>query len=495
MTPLEQTGTSPGVADSVPLELRDDPAFHDRGLVLEDVLGVGGHSIVYRARDERHGRDVAVKVLRHEARLESAAARFAQEVQVAAGLRHPHILPLYDSGTLRDGRPFSVMPVAHGQPLRALIDGANIRVAEAVHLTREVGEALAFLHERGWVHRDVKPENILVEAGHAVLTDFGIAAPMQSITARSSPDQVATLWSGHRFTSVGSVVGTLPYVSPEILFGDAPVDARGDVYALGIVLYEMLTGSLPFHGLSAAELVGERLQHPLPPAGETRNDVPPELDAVIARATISDPAERFASVTEFIEALDAVPIGSRTTPIAWRLGAVTALLFAALAGTIGVWRARAAIVLDPNRVVVADLANDTGDSALAPIGSLAGDIITGALARQQGLEVINATESLGSRQRPRLPAADSSLARQTRALVENSRAGLVVTGAYYRDGHRLALLAELTDTRGGEVIGAFGPIAASEGAPEQALKQLADSISAAVQRRGGHTGAPPARSS
>lgn len=497
MTSPDSAGITTTQTDAVPIGMRADPALVERGLVVEGVLGAGGHSVVYRARDERHAREVALKVLREESRLESAAERFAQEIRVAAGLRHPHILPLYDSGVLADGRPFAVMPVAHGEPLRAVIDRGPVPLGEALRLVHEVGEALTYLHERGWVHRDVKPENILVESGHAVLTDFGISAPVDSITRRSSPQHVASLWNAQRFTSVGSVVGTLPYVGPESLFGDAPVHPRSDVYALGMVLYEMLAGHLPFTAESAATLLSQRLEHPLPPMAGMRDDVTAELDAVIARATQADPEQRFASIGAFVAALDALPTPGGLAARAVRRRTLVALVLAVLAIAVGTWRVLAPVYLDPDRVVVADLSNDTGDPVLTPIGTVAGDLITAALSREQGLEVINATMSLGSRQRPRLPAADSTLQRATRALVERAHAGLAVTGAYYREGGQLALLAELIDTRAGEVIGAIGPIAASPTAPERGLRILADSVVAMVKRRGSArvpalpTAAPP----
>lgn len=484
MTSPDREGISTPGAGAIPANLRADPALVERGLVVEGVLGAGGHSIVYRARDQRHARGVAIKVLREDSRLEDAAERFAQEIRVAAGLRHPHILPLYDSGVLADGRPFSVTPVALGESLRAVIDRGPVAVAEALRLAREVAEALAYLHERGWVHRDVKPENIIVESGHAVLTDFGISAAADTVTRLSAPQQVANLWSARRFTEVGSVVGTLPYVGPESLFGDAPVHPRSDVYALGIVLYEMLAARLPFTASSAAALLRQRLEHPLPPLASVRDDVPAELDAAIARATDAAPERRFASIGEFMAALDAVPDPGGVTGRALRARGFLALALAVLVITAATWWALLPVYLDPHRVVVADLSNDTGDSALASIGTLAGDFITATLSRDRGLEVINATMSLGSRQRPRLPAADSSLRRATRTLVEEAHAGLAVTGAYYLEGGQLALLAELIDTRAGDVIGAVGPIAASATDPERGLRLLADSVSAMVKRRG-----------
>jgi hypothetical protein len=162
---------------------------------------------------------------------------------------------------------------------------------------------------------------------------------------------------------------------------------------------------------------------------------------------------------------------------------VAMLLLAAIGSAIGVLRWRSASALDPQRIVVADLANESGDSSLARLGALGGDLITAALSEGSGLEIVNATVALGSRQRPRLPASDSALAANTRALVTRSRAGLLVTGAYYRDNGGLEVLAEVTDTRGGRILGAVGPIAAEADAPEGALRALASRIVAVVRSR------------
>lgn len=449
---------------------------------------------MYRARDSRHERDVAVKVMR-SATTNAAAERFAREIRVAAGLRHPNILPLFDSGTLRDGRRFSVMPVALGRPLRAMMDEGPLAVADAVRLAREVADALAFLHANGWVHRDVKPENILVESGHAVLTDFGIAAPMQAITPRSSPEQVAHLWHGGahpgaHVTGAGFVIGTPRYMSPEALFGDAPMDARIDVYALGLVLYEMLAGDLPFQARSAAALIAERMSTPLPLIGKRRRDVSAKLDAVIACAADVRPGERYASASAFRDALAAVPIAADAGHVELttldqdrRTMLMAMLLLVGIGSAFGIWRWRTTVALDPQRIVVADLANQTGDASLARLGPLAGDLITAGLSQATRLDVVNAPVALGSRQRPRLARDDSSLQVDTRALVTATRAGLVVTGAYYEDRGLLQLLAEVTETRGGRVLGAIGPLPANPSAPEPGLQALADSVVAVTKRR------------
>ncbi|MEP7383804.1 MAG: serine/threonine-protein kinase [Gemmatimonadota bacterium] len=490
---MESRDSSASNDSAAPDALRDDPAFAERGLQITNVLGSGRHSIVFRARDARHGRDVAIKVLRPASLEDGTAERFTQEIRVAAGLRHPNILPLFDSGSLQDGRQFAVMPVAHGRPLRAMIDEGPLAIADAVRLACEVAEALTFLHTNGWVHRDVKPENILVESGHAVLTDFGVTSPMHAITARSTVEQVARLWGKDadlHVTIAGMVVGTLHYLSPEALLGDAPIDARVDVFALGLVLYEMLAGELPFRAATAPALIAERLAHPLPALRSRRADVPQALDTAIARATCVTAIDRYPGAAAFRAVLDDIPVRPRDARVELtirerdrRTVVVAVLLPAGIGSAIGVLRARTTSSLDPQRIVVADLANETGDGALARLGPLAGDLITTALNQGSALQIVNATVALGSIQRPRLPASDSALKQSTRALVADARAGLLVTGAYYREGRALKMLAEVTDTRGGRVLGAVGPMTAEADAPEVAIRALADSIVAVVKRR------------
>lgn len=489
---MESQASSPGSGATSLDRIAADPALRDRGLLVEDVLGEGGSSTVYRARDSRHGRDVAVKVVRQDPALERAEERFEREVRVAAGLRHAHILPLYDSGVLSDGRVFAVMPVARGRPLRAMIDEGPLTVADAVRIAREVGEALEYLHESGYVHRDIKPENILVESGHAVLTDFGLAGPLgEPSDARRSrnPDWWTQTIDGTRLTDAGRAVGTLAYMSPEALIGE-DADERADIFSLGYVLYEMLAGDLPPSGLSAKELLAQRLRDRLPSLRTIREDVPEELDALLARCTAPAPEDRFGRAKELVAALTAlpaVPAGStlwlRAGERGWALvGSVVLLL--GLSGGVLLWhQVRKATELDSQRIVVADLANDTGDPAFDRVGVLAGDIIAGQLADSTRLSVVNAIVSLPSRQQRSLPVADSILPRRTRDLVASTRAGVVVTGAYFRTGAALEIVAEVTDSKSGRVLGLAGPVRTSADRPDSSLRTLAAQVVEILRRR------------
>src|SRR6478609_6965844 len=222
------------------LEARLASALADR-YRLERELGEGGMAIVYGAEDLRHHRKVAVKVLRPELAPASGGERFLREIEIAAGLRHPHILPLYDSGDA-DGLLYYVMPLVEGESLRARLERERqLPIDDALRYAREVADALAYAHDHGVVHRDIKPENILIESDHALVADFGIAT-----AAGQSGDANAPAGEG------GS--GTPAYISPEGATG-GKVDSRTDLYSLGCVLFEMLAGRPPFTGASAREVM------------------------------------------------------------------------------------------------------------------------------------------------------------------------------------------------------------------------------------------------
>jgi TolB-like protein len=251
-------------------------------------------------------------------------------------------------------------------------------------------------------------------------------------------------------------------MSPEALVTDGHLDGRADVFSLGLVLYEMLAGRLP-HG---SHQVGrtDTPRRPVESLLTLRPDVPPDLDALVRRATQPDLQSRLPSVREFTDALSRMNAADRRearlrTRVRDASGwiAVTGLALALGAGVFAAY-ARHAALPDPGRVVVADFANETGLPALDPVGEMAGDIVAGALSRAPGLTVINAAVALGTRQRSPSPSADSILTREMLALVRDTHAGVVVTGSYYTQGARLTVLAEVTDTRSGRVLGVVGPL-------------------------------------
>ncbi|MEP7324600.1 MAG: protein kinase [Gemmatimonadota bacterium] len=257
---------------------------------LERELGQGGMATVYLAQDLKHDRKVALKVLRPEISASIAAERFLQEIKLAAGLNHPHILPVYDSGKVGE-LLFYVMPNMEGRSLRHRLDQERqLPLEEALRITREVASALDYAHRHQVVHRDIKPENILLHEGAAVVADFGIGKALSG---------------GGSITQTGMIVGTPAYMSPEQASGEAEVDGRSDLYSLGCVLYEMLTGEQPFTGPTAQAIMAKRFISAVPRVRVTR-DVPQAVDDLVTRALSRTPVDRFPTAAEFVTALQHV---------------------------------------------------------------------------------------------------------------------------------------------------------------------------------------------
>ena len=261
---------------------------------IERELGVGGMARVYLARDLKHDRLVAVKVMLPEVAASFGAERFLREIQLAARLTHPHILPLLDSGTA-DGVPFYVMPFVDGEDIRAWLDrDGRLGVADAVQIAREVADALNYAHAADVLHRDVKPENILMLAGHAVMLDFGVARAMSASMEEDA---------GADGEAAGMAVGTPAYMSPEQAAGEAGIDGRSDQYGLGLMLWEMLAGEQPFTGPTAQAVIAKRFFEVPAPIDTKRPEVPPHVVDALTRSLASDPADRFATAGAFAKEL------------------------------------------------------------------------------------------------------------------------------------------------------------------------------------------------
>ena len=269
--------------------------------VIEGEIARGGMATVYRARDVRHARRVAIKVMRDEVAAAIGAQRFLEEIRVTASLQHPNILPLFDSGEL-DGLLWYVMPYVDGETLRSrLTREGRLGVGEAMRLARQVAAALQHAHAHGIVHRDVKPENVLLQGSHALVADFGIALAL---------DHAA----GERLTQTGLTLGTPQYMAPEQAAGERELDARVDIYALGAVTYEMLAGQSPFAAPSRQAVV-QRMLAEMPAAlAMHRTDVSPSIDAAVARAMAKRPDDRFPSAEAFAAALITQPHASAPAP-------------------------------------------------------------------------------------------------------------------------------------------------------------------------------------
>ncbi len=317
-------------------------ALADR-YALERELGHGGMATVYLARDLRHGRPVAIKVLRPEIAAALGPERFLREIELAARLTHPHILPLHDSGQA-GGSLYYVMPYIEGESLRDRLEREGpLPLEDALRITREVASALSYAHSHDVVHRDIKPENILLSGGEAVVADFGIA-------------RAITRAAGSGLTEAGIPVGTPAYMSPEQASAAQAVDGRSDIYSLGCVLYEMLAGEPPYTGSSAQVVIAKRFTDPVPSVRRLRDTIPPAIDGAVSKALGKAPADRYVTAAQFAEALTSSGAPSvRLRRSARRLlaaGAVTAALGAIVVAVLR-WRAGVGPVLDPNLVAVA----------------------------------------------------------------------------------------------------------------------------------------------
>src|SRR5690242_14573129 len=264
-------------------------------------------STVFVARDNALGRTVVVKVLPYELAATVSVDRFKREIMLSAALQHPHIVPVLSAGETEDDQgssatrlPFFIMPFVEGESLRARLSRGPLSVREAVSILKDVARALVYAHGRGIIHRDIKPDNILLSGGSATVTDFGVA---KAITASREGRPQPQTRSG-TITVVGTSIGTPAYMAPEQAAGDPNTDHRADLYALGIVGYEMLCGAPPFHGRAPQQLLAAQLTEAPAPIASRRYDVPEALATLIMRLLEKEPAKRpktAAEVTRLLE--------------------------------------------------------------------------------------------------------------------------------------------------------------------------------------------------
>jgi eukaryotic-like serine/threonine-protein kinase len=343
---------------------------------LDALLGRGGMADVFRAVDLHHDRAVAVKVLRSDVIDSIGVERFRREIAVTASFTHPHILGLLESGetTGPDGARvlYYVMPLIDGETLRdRLRREDHLPLRDAIRIARELLEALQYAHAHGVIHRDIKPGNVLLSGGHAVVADFGIARPVARETGNDGDDLSLTV--------SGVAVGTPAYMSPEQALAGATVDTRSDLYAAGCVLYEMLTGRSPFEASTGQAVIARKMSGVFVPASTMRPGLPRVTDDIATRALQADPADRFGTAAEFLAALDALgdtaslhgsTAGRATFPArtrAWRRRTAALAGAAVLVVVLGVWggmRMRAsgppapsAAAADPARVAVIPFEN------------------------------------------------------------------------------------------------------------------------------------------
>ena len=407
-------------------------------------IGRGGMATVYLAHDLRHDRQVALKLLVPQLAAQLSDERFQREIRVIAGLSHPHILPLLDSGRLdaaagsSAGQPWFVMPFVAGESLRTRLDREpQLPMESAARIIREVAAALDFAHEHGVVHRDIKPENILLFEGRAMVADFGIARALGAET--------------ERMTATGMIVGTPTYMSPEQAAGDGSLDGRSDQYALACVLYEMLTGAPPFSGATAQALIARHALDTPSPVRTIRPEVSADIDVdgVLRRAMAKSPADRFATTTEFARALTVPAAVAAGRWRGRRRSALPVILgVAILAALVVAYRAHDVRRTDPGsvpsnrtRVAVLPLRSVSPNSADQYFADGMTDEIAGTLASIGELRVI-ARSSLGGFSHPG--------SRTTAEVARELDVGSIVGGSVRKAGNQLRISVELSDARTGE---------------------------------------------
>jgi len=270
---------------------------------VEREIGAGAAATVYLAEDLRHKRNVAIKVLRPELATTVAAERFLREIEIVAQLLHPHILGIIDSGSA-EGLLYYVMPFVEGETLRQCLEREReLPIDEALRILRDVADALAYAHRRGVVHRDIKPENVLLFEQHALVTDFGIARAIVSARqAREAGNEHL-----NRITAPGVSLGTPAYMAPEQAAGDSDIDHRADLYALGILAYELLVGAPPFTGPTAQHVIAAHVGRTPAPISHMRRAIPSSIERLVMRCLEKRPADRWQSAAEFVHALDTFP--------------------------------------------------------------------------------------------------------------------------------------------------------------------------------------------
>ncbi|HMU61188.1 MAG TPA: protein kinase [Gemmatimonadales bacterium] len=406
---------------------------------LERELGRGGMAIVFLAEDLKHQRQVAIKVLRPDLAASVGRDRFLREITLAAGLQHPHILPLHDSGAIEaDGETilFYVMPYVQGQSLRQRLEETEqLPIDEALTIAREVLSALESAHRAGVVHRDIKPENILLSGGHALVADFGIA-----VAAQKTPGDA-------RLTDVGSVVGTPAYMSPEQAAGEREIDARSDLYAFGCVLFEMLAGTPPFRGASSQAIMVKRLTEDAPSVRRLRAEVPDVVDAALQRVLSRPPEARFPTAASFAAALQPGYVGG-ATPVpasAPRRGRWPQLLgaLAVVVAAVAWFGSRSPKAAPPGepKLALTDLVVANRDSSTEYLRSGIPEFLASALLHLPGLEVV----PMSTVRRDSLGGTPAELGRRVGATA-------VLTGSLARYGGNLWINAELVQVADGRLV-------------------------------------------
>jgi serine/threonine-protein kinase len=432
---------------------------------------------VFVAEDTSLRRRIVVKVLPPETTGEISVARFQREIAVVARLQHPHIVPLISAGET-NGLPFFTMPFVDGESLRArLTRGGEFPVTEAVRLLREMASALAYAHDQNVVHRDIKPENVLLTGGIALITDFGVSKALAA----------ATMDGSEELTSVGVALGTPAYMAPEQATADPTTDHRADLYALGVVAYEMLAGQPPFAGRTTQAVLAAHLTETPVPLGTRRPAVPPALASLVMRCLEKRAADRPQSAGEIVQALDGI-VTSTDTRAAEPRTASTRVVRAGVAAlalvvvAFGAWlaidrRAQPAAVAS-KRVLVAPFENLTGDARFDNVGRMAADRLAQGIAQVGSIDVVPSNIVLMT-----LRDTTGGQAERLQRLAGVTHAGLLVSGSVVRRLDSLVFQAQVSDVRTGKVVVALAPVTGPVVDPIAAVDALGDRLLGAIASR------------
>jgi len=412
---------------------------------IERELARGGMSRLFLATEASLNRQVVVKLLPPEMASEVSAARFKQEIEVVAQLQHPHVLPVHAAGA-REDLIYYVMPYVEGESLRhRLNQEGKLSVGEAALILTEVADALAFAHERGVVHRDIKPENILLQQGHAVLTDFGVARAVEEARGEA------------RLTEVGMAVGTPGYMSPEQASGETNLDARSDVYALAVVGYEMLAGEQPFTGPNAQAVLAAHLTQEAAPVSEKRPDVPAQLDTAIARALAKQPTERFQTAAEFRDALrlssmTPAPLPTQQKPSRRTIyAAMAAVAFAASIALFLLWPRGWSLDGDPRKsLIVFPFENQTSAVENDYLQDASMNLLGLAVAHWEDMRVYDDERTSSLLRRRDIESPNDIDFDAAQAMARDANVGTFIMGDIRREGDSLAFEAKVHDVGSGD---------------------------------------------
>jgi serine/threonine-protein kinase len=440
---------------------------------IERELGQGGMATVYLARDLRHERHVALKVLRPELAATLGSERFLREIRIAANLTHPHILPLHDSGEA-DGFLFYVMPYIEGESLRArLAREGELPVPDAARILKEVTDALAHAHAHGVVHRDIKPDNVLLAGRHALVTDFGVAKAVSEATGR---DQL---------TTAGVALGTPMYMAPEQATGDPHIDARVDIYAVGAMGYELLSGRPPFTGPSAQAVLAAQVTEAPKPVTEHRPAVPPTLATVIMKCLEKKPADRWQTADELLQHFEAaVTPSAGVTPTSARPAVLSALATrrsTAVAGAVvtvvlvGTWlavRRGGSLPLDPNLVAVFPFQFSAGPE-LAYLREGIVNLLESDLTGQVGPRAVSSQTAISAWKREGGSAEVGLTEEEEKRTAKHLGAGLLLRGGIVGSGSNIVINATLRS-----VTGSTSPVQVAVSGSPDSIATLARQLAA-----------------